>query len=203
LGVAAWQSPSRLLETATVKYTLYGFPIAGTIAAAVVAWAGALALAKLSRRPWSSLACVLPAAVLALRLGAGLVPALSAQKSVQQLWSSYLAVREDGDRIGLAGEVKFGCFYYSDNAIEEVGSAMQLREFLAGAGQRYLILPRKDHRERFAAAPEHFGRFEPIDESHPTHLLVRHVPGGSADNIVGEDPAADLMGNLDGLGLVD
>ncbi len=172
-GFAVWTRPSRILETATVKSNLYGEDIALPLLLAAGSWLVLLAIAKIRGRASWAIASVLPAALFAGVLGMRILPALESRKSIKPLWQAFEANRREGEPIALAGEVKFGCYYYSDNAILELDSGRDLLDYLAGPGQRYLVLPKGDYRKMLAAGPPLPGRFEALYEEHPSHLLAR------------------------------
>jgi 4-amino-4-deoxy-L-arabinose transferase-like glycosyltransferase len=171
----AWVHESRVLETATVKRALYDFDLATPVAAAVALWLVLLLVAKAARRKNGSVVCVIPTALLAGLLGMHLVPALESKKSMRPMWAAYEAERREGEPIALAGQIKFGCFYYSNNGIVELDSYEELFDYLQGGGDRYLILEKKAFRQlenRFPGG----GRWEPLEYEHPSHMLVRYSP---------------------------
>lgn len=172
VGFAAWKHPEWILEAATVKSGLHGFDLATPAIVAVIAWATCLAVALIAHRPRWTVACVLPPALFAAFAGMHLVPSLEQAKSIRPLWRAYEARRSGSEPIALLGEVKFGCYYYSNNSIIEFDSASDVRDYLAGSDDRYLILPGKVYeelRDDFADA----GTWEVVESSHPSHRLVR------------------------------
>ena len=175
IAYTAWEHESRILETATVKRALYEYDLATPVAVTVVVWLVLLLAAKAARRESWSVVCVVPAALLAGMLGMHLVPALEPMKSMRPMWEVYQAQRREGEPIALVGQVKYGCFYYSNNGIAELDSTEELLDYLRGGGDRYLILEKKTFRRLETHAPAG-GRWEPLAHEHPSHMLVRYGP---------------------------
>lgn len=175
IGIGAWNAPSRILEAATVKHALYGFDLATPAVAATVAWAVLLLAALAVRRLPATLACVLPAALFAAWVGMRLVPALDEKKSVRSLWRAYEQRRAGDEPIALLGEVKFGCYYYSNDSIVEFESPDEVRAYLAGGGDRFFVSTGEVY-EALSADFSEAGSWEAVRTGHPTHLLARFSP---------------------------
>jgi hypothetical protein len=169
----AWQQPSRILETATVKSHLYHLDLTLILTVVVLAWTLALIAARLRGRESWALASVVPAAVFVGYLGMHVVPELEPMKSFRPMWRSYLARSDGAEPIGLYGPVKDTAFYYSDNAIDRLKSFEEVEQFLAGGGTRFLIARTTYARPMREIA----GTWQIVDRTHPTHWLHRFEPG--------------------------
>jgi 4-amino-4-deoxy-L-arabinose transferase-like glycosyltransferase len=196
--------PSSILEAATVKSTLFGFELWGAVAVSIGAWIAVVAFAKLARQPAWTVAAAFGPACLAVVLGMRMIPALAPSKSVKALWETYVETRREGEPIGRLGEVKFGCYYYSDNAIVDLDSEDRAREFFAGTGDRYLIVPRRTFEQKLATHPPGPGGWVVLNDTHPSHVLAVYTPDGARTSRFPspEAPAAGIS-DLDGEGLVD
>lgn len=165
--------PSRLLETVTVKIALFGIEPFGWVVAAVAGWVIVLVAAGLSGRQSWTLACVVPAALLSGALGLWLVPELAPKKSTKALWEAYVERRDGAEPLGFLGPSKASAFYYSDNAVDNMGSAEEFRAFLSGPRPKFLIAARRAFRlPRLAEGAS----WETLHREHPTHWLLRYEP---------------------------
>ncbi|MCP3978206.1 MAG: phospholipid carrier-dependent glycosyltransferase [bacterium] len=176
LGALAWivaGEPARVLETATVKRTLFGFDLLQPLLLALGAWAVLAAVAIARRREgWFALAAV-PALLFAFFLGQRVVPDLSPKKSLRDVFVSYEAHREGQEPIGAYGTSLDTGYYYSDNAIDRIRDSDELAEFLGTDGGAYLVLPKKRYRD-LRKKNRLAGTHGVIDEEHPSHVLIRH-----------------------------
>jgi len=172
IGLVAWKDPSRILETATVKRSLYGVDLS-VAALVVLAWVLVLVAARLLRRESWVLATAVPAVVLAGTLGFVVVPQLEPKKSLRPMWNVYLEDREEGQPIGAVGQGKDSGYYYSDNAIVRLKRSDKIRAFLSDPGTKYLIGTSNALKQTIRMFP---GQWEWLDRSHPTHHLVRYEP---------------------------
>jgi hypothetical protein len=66
-------------------------------------------------------------------------------------------------------------FYYSNNSIVRLKQAEQVEAFLAGPGDKFIILPRDVFLSSFDRFLAPGARWEPIVDSHPRHILVRYT----------------------------
>jgi hypothetical protein len=173
----AWRHPSRILETATVKRSLYGVEPSAVITGVLLAWVLTLVAARLRRRESWALASIVPALFLAGTLGFWVVPQLEPKKSLRPMWIRYVEDREEGQPIGAVGRAKDSGFYYSDNysdnAIVRLKRPEKIRAFLSGPGVKYLIGPRSTLESAARQIP---GHWEWLDRSHPSHRLARFEP---------------------------
>jgi 4-amino-4-deoxy-L-arabinose transferase-like glycosyltransferase len=169
----AWKDPSRILETATVKRSLYGVQLSLTVSLVVLAWVLVLVAARVLRRESWVVATTVPAIYLAGTLAFQVVPELEPKKSLRPMWNLYLEDRKEGQPIGAVGQGKDSGYYYSNNAIVRLKSTDKTRAFLSGPGTKYLIGPSGTLKKTAGAFP---GRWEWLDRSHSTHRLVRYVP---------------------------
>jgi hypothetical protein len=169
----AWGHPSRILETATVKRSLFGMELSVVVSGVVLAWVLVLIAARLRGRESWALASVVPALFLAGTLAFRVVPGLEPKKSLRPMWTRYLEHREEGQPIGAVGLAKDSGFYYSDNAIVRLKRFGEARAFLAGPGAKYLIGTSDPLEQLVRKFP---GNWETIDRSHSTHQLVRYEP---------------------------
>jgi 4-amino-4-deoxy-L-arabinose transferase-like glycosyltransferase len=176
-GVLAWvhSDPSLVLESATVKSSLFGADVARPVTLALAAWAGVVVVAWLARRPLWTAGAVLPAALVAVHLAWWTVPGLEAKKSFRPIWKHYLEERREGEPLGLSGVSSDGADYYVDD-YRDLDDAGEVREFLAGGGRRFLVLPRKRIGALEQMGLASGGTFEPIDETHPAYSLLRFEP---------------------------
>ena len=178
-GRFVWLNPSRLLETGTVKRSLFGFgqELSSIVAGVLIAWVLMLIATGIRGRPVWALASILPAALLAGSLAFRIVPGLEPMKSMRPLWLLYNEHRQGDEPLGLLGRPKDGCFYYSDNAAVRIKKSDQLEEFIAGPGAKYLISTTGAARD-LRKLP---GSTEWIDDAvHPSHRLIRWEPRAGA-----------------------
>ncbi len=176
-AVVAWwafDKPSMILETATVKSSLYGIEVARPAVAAIGIWLVVVFVAAWRRRPEWLVAAVLPAAALAGYLAIDVVPALERRKSVAPMWRRYLEARVGDEPLGLYGTAKDGAFYYSNNGVERLEGPGQLRRFFERDGPSFLMLPDPQRKEVAEIAPDQ--ACETLDSSHATHALIRCSP---------------------------
>ena len=168
-----WRRPQRILETATVKLSLFDVELTFLVVAIVAAWLLCVVAAKIRGRESWAVMSIVPAAILAGALAMWMVPALGPRKSMKPMWELYLERREGTEPIGMYGKTKDSAFYYSNNAIHRLPGPEDASEFLSGPGTKFLIAL---HHSLDAQMREFRGRWETLRRDHPTHRLVRYEP---------------------------
>ena len=172
----AWRTPTRLMETATVKTNLFGTDLSMLIAGVVLAWFLVFVAAVIARRPAWVTVSVLPAALLAGTLGMHVVPKLEKYKSLGPLWDVYLAERSEGEPIGFLAPTKETIFYYSNIAVHRFGEKQEADEFLSsGRGVKFMVMNTPTIEP---VIRDHPGQWRELYKEHPTHRLFRYEPDG-------------------------
>jgi 4-amino-4-deoxy-L-arabinose transferase-like glycosyltransferase len=170
----ASRHPTRILETATVKSSLFGQQLSWMVTAMMLAWLLALVAAKIRGREVWVVAAILPAALLAGKLGMQLVPALEPQKTTKHLWELYVERRVGDEPLGSVGRIKDSIFYYSDLAAIHIRSPEMMREYMSRPGTKFLISSnnRTTELRRLYGGP-----WEYLDQGeHPSHRVIRLGP---------------------------
>jgi hypothetical protein len=96
---------------------------------------------------------------------------------MKPMWGRYLALRNAGEPIGSLGMTKYGTIYYSNNSFADLDSMRDVELFVSGAqGDRYVIAAKKTYRAMLEEGAPGAGRWEILENEHPSHQLARYRP---------------------------